>query len=228
MNVTGRIAAAVLTAATLDGCDEMTTKRDKQVLKDADAKAAEGDFLRAINLYEQALDGSPASADIHYRLAILYDDKMNEPLNALHHFKRYLTLAPNGSHTSDVKNLMKRDELAIATTMSGDSVVSRAEAARLRNDNLELRKQVQDQLAKAQTVAHANDKAAETRVEKASAAKKPSGGGRTYVVQQGDTLASISRKFYKSSDRWKKILEANHGTLSSPAELKPGQTLTIP
>jgi len=47
-------------------------------------------------------------------------------------------------------------------------------------------------------------------------------------VQPGDTLASISRKFYKSSGRWQRILDANSDTLSKPSDLKPGQTLIIP
>src|SRR5206468_719261 len=81
--------------------------------------------------------------DIHYKLALLYDDKMNDPLSALHHFRRYLTLSPNGSHAGDVKNSMKRDEVAVLTTLSGDSVVTRAEAARLRNENLDLHKELE-------------------------------------------------------------------------------------
>ncbi len=89
----------------------MITPPATQAAKDARRKAADGDFIQAINLYENALDGSPDSADIHYQLALLYDDKMNEPLHALHHFKRYLTLAPAGPHAEEAKNFMKRDEL---------------------------------------------------------------------------------------------------------------------
>ena len=63
----------------------MITSRHAQVVKDAEAKAADGNYLRAITLYESALDGSDKSADTHYRLALLYDDKMHDPLNALHH-----------------------------------------------------------------------------------------------------------------------------------------------
>ena len=78
------------------GCDRMITPRSAQIVKDAEAKTADGNYLRAIALYESALDDSPRGADIHYRLALLYDDKLHDPLNALHHFKRYLTLAPSG------------------------------------------------------------------------------------------------------------------------------------
>src|SRR4051794_24936514 len=89
---------------TITGCERMVTPRAAQIVKDADAKAADGDYLRAINLYESALDDGPRCAEIHYKLALLYDDKMNEPLNALHHFKRYLTLDPTGARAAEVKN----------------------------------------------------------------------------------------------------------------------------
>jgi len=206
----------------------MATPPAKQLLKDADAKAAEGEFLRAINLYENGLDGTSRSADIHYTIALLYDDKMNDPLSALHHFKRYLTLAPGGAHVSEVKNYMKRDELALVTTLSGDSVVSRAEGARLKKENFELRQQLEERrAAEARTAALAKDKHSGTEADK-TAAGKGKNGARLYVVQPGDTLASISRKFYKSSSGWKKIRDAEGNKIADPGSLKPGQTVTIP
>ena len=169
----------------LGGCNRMATPPAKQVLKDADAKIASGDFLEAISLYESALNGSPAAADIHYRIALLYDDKMGDPLNALHHFKRYLTLTPNGAHATEVKNFMKRDELALVTTLSGDSVVSRAEAARLKNENLNLRKELAERGAQLKAAA-ATDKASAhaARAEKtASSSKHTKPSRRSRVVK---------------------------------------------
>src|SRR5216117_3391407 len=129
------------------GCDRMGGSRSSQLTQDADSKSANGDFARAINLYEAALDDSPRCAEIHYKLALLYDDKLNDPVSALHHFKRYLALSPNGPHAKDVKDSIKRDEIAALTALSGDSVITRAEAARLRNDNLTLHKQLEERAA---------------------------------------------------------------------------------
>jgi tetratricopeptide (TPR) repeat protein len=128
-------------------CNRMATPPAAQLLKDAETRARDGDFLEAINLYERALDGSLKSADTHYRIALLYDDKMHDPLNALHHFKRYLTISPTGARAEEVKSFMKRDELALVTELSGDSVVSRGDAARLRNENLTLRKELDESRA---------------------------------------------------------------------------------
>src|SRR5438552_13938671 len=128
----------------LSACDRMVTSRNTRLVKEADWKAAQGDYLWAINLYEAALDGTPQSAEVHFKLALLYDYKLNDPLHALHHFKRYLVLNPEGAHAVEVKDFMKRDEVALGTSLSGDSVVTRADAARLRNENLNLHRQIDE------------------------------------------------------------------------------------
>ncbi|HXP34969.1 MAG TPA: LysM peptidoglycan-binding domain-containing protein [Chthoniobacterales bacterium] len=214
-------AASLSILVLFSACDRMVTSRNPRLVKEADWKAAQGDYLWAINLYEAALDGTPQSAEVHFKLALLYDDKMNDPLHALHHFKRYLVLNPNGSHAGDVKDFMKRDEVALGTSLSGDSVVTRAEAARLRNENLKLHKEIDEGTSRSRAAvqkspSHHGDK------EKAELKKT------TYVVKEGDTLASISRKFYKTSKRWKEIRDANEKKIDDPDNLKAGLTLTIP
>jgi LysM repeat protein len=204
----------------LAACDRVGNSRYAQLMQDADNKSVQGDFERAVNLYEAALDDSPRGAEVHYKLALLYDDKLNDPVSALHHFKRYLALSPNGPHAKDVKYSMKRDEIAALTALSGDSVITRAEAARLRNDNLTLHKQLEERAA------------SRTAFEKSEGndSRKPGSkkAGQTYVVQSGDTLFSISRKFYNSPKRWKAILEANKKNIRDPKDLTVGQTLVIP
>src|SRR5438270_4599880 len=148
----GTLSVVLALALLAASCERMVTPRATQVIKDADARATAGDYLRAINLYESALDDSPRCADIHYKLALLYDDKMNDPFNALHHYKRYLILNPTGPRASEVKTFMKRDEVTLATTLSGDAIVTRTEAARLKNENLTLRKELEDRTLKLRAI----------------------------------------------------------------------------
>ena len=209
----------LITALLSAGCDRMITPRHAQQLKDAESKAAAGDFARAISLYESALEDRPGDAEVHYKLALLYDDKMNDPLNALHHFKRYLTIAPNGARANDVKGFVKRDEVALLTSLSGDALISRAEATRLRNENLSLRKDLDEARGRAHIA---------TIEQSPTPGKTKEIAKQTYVVQRGDTLASISRKFYKTSTRWKQILDANRNVIDNPKKLAAGQTLVIP
>jgi nucleoid-associated protein YgaU len=50
----------------------------------------------------------------------------------------------------------------------------------------------------------------------------------TYTVKKGDTLWTISKKFYNSGKNWKKIQEANKDILPTPEKLKAGMNLKIP
>jgi tetratricopeptide (TPR) repeat protein len=214
------LCLSLLFVCGLAGCDRVGNSRYTQLMQDADNKSAQGDFERAVNLYEATLDDSPRGAEVHYKLALLYDDKLNDPVSALHHFKRYLALSPNGPHAKDVKDSIKRDEIAALTALSGDSVITRAEAARLRNENLTLHKQLEERAASRTAL----EKSEGNDSRKAGSKK----AGQTYVVQSGDTLVSISRKFYKSPKRWKAILEANKKNIRDPKDLTIGQTLVIP
>ncbi len=65
--------------------------------------------------------------------------------------------------------------------------------------------------------------------------REPAGNGsvgagksQEYVVQPGDSLSAISDQFYGTSARWNEIFEANTDKLSSPDDLKVGETITIP
>jgi nucleoid-associated protein YgaU len=51
---------------------------------------------------------------------------------------------------------------------------------------------------------------------------------QTYTVQKGDSLSKISQKFYGSTKKWKKIVDANKDKLGHSQVLKPGMKLTIP
>jgi LysM repeat protein len=223
MRNTAWVSLSILFVFGLTACDRMGGSRHAQLIQDADTKSAQGDFARAINLYEAALDDSPRCAEVHYKLALLYDDKLNDPVSALHHFRRYLSLSPTGAHAVDVKNSIKHDEIAALTALSGDSLITRSEAARLRNENLNLHKELETHAVSARTVID--------RPQEGDASSKktaPKKGDRSYVVQSGDTLFSISRKFYKSPKRWKEILQANRKSIRDPKKLTVGQSLVIP
>src|SRR5581483_3171267 len=59
-----------------------------------------------------------------------------------------------------------------------------------------------------------------------SAATQNINQGQKYTVKKGDTLWSISQKFYNSGNEWKKIALANE--IINPSKLKEGTSLIIP
>jgi len=64
-----------------------------------------------------------------------------------------------------------------------------------------------------------------TRLDAAAHAAKVS---QTYAVHSGDTLSGISSKFYGKSGDWQWLYHVNHGAVSDPNLIYPGQKLTVP
>lgn len=54
------------------------------------------------------------------------------------------------------------------------------------------------------------------------------GGGRTYVVVQGDSLWKIAKRHYGDGESWRRIYEANRDLIKDPDLIHPGQQLRIP
>jgi len=235
-NTTALFCRVLLLSSVLavTGCDQVFEDRAARSAERADKKAGEGDYQGAILLYEQALDGTEKTADLHFKMAVICDDKLNDPIGALHHFHRYLALAPKGTHAKDVYPIIKQDELKLANSLNAGGTMTQKDAAILKNDNLQLVKkntELREQLRYAQQVAQQQHQLGQPgKAGKiAEQQQKPiPPGARTYVVAHGDTLASISRKFYNGPGRWKDIQDANFNELEGTAKLKPGMTLVIP
>ena len=62
----------------------------------------------------------------------------------------------------------------------------------------------------------------------AQAASAATAGSQSYTVQSGDTLSKIAKTHYGDANQWRKIFEANRGTISDPDKIQVGQQLQIP
>jgi len=49
-----------------------------------------------------------------------------------------------------------------------------------------------------------------------------------YTVKKTDTLQKISKEFYGTTKKWKKIFQANSDALKSPDKIYPGQVINVP
>jgi len=135
---------------------------------------------------------------IHLKMADLFVAKLHDPASAIYHYRRVLALRPSGREADLARNQIK----ALGSTSSENGTASARSAAAKASS------------AAALAAAEA-ERQAKTRVH-------------TYVVQSGDTLVSISRKFYQSPNRWKDILDTNKYQVTNPDELKAGQTIILP
>ncbi len=213
---------AVCALLTAPGCDRIFDQGSKDDIAAAEKKAAAGDFRGAVERYEAALDGTGKTAELHYRLALLYADKLKAPLDAVHHLDRYLELAPAGPRAKDARTLKKEDENKLLMQLSNGLPITQAEATRLRNENLML-------LEKLAVIRGQKPPPAATTPGKGAPLQNPiPPGARTYTVKSGDTLAKIARQFYKNATRAKDIQDANFNQLSGTVKIRPGMVLIIP
>lgn len=228
----------------VSGCDEIALPSKVSNEERAREALQAGEYPRAVWMYEAMLDGTAKTADVHFNLALIYDDKLKDPVSALHHYRRFTRMAENPARKAEVKAYIDRIELELATRAADGGVITKREGARLKNESLALAEEVtklKAELAaerkkpKAAVAAAAGAKPKErasqgfsTNPKTAAAERAVGAETRTYSVQKGDTLASIARKFYGNAQRWKDVADANHNALNGTVNLQIGQVLVIP
>jgi LysM repeat protein len=222
-----RLLLIWLSAAALlfSGCDRRGEARFHAGLAEAEKRLAAEDTEGAVRVFESLIDGTPRTVEAHYRLGHLYADRLKEPLGALYHFSRYLAIAPEGVYAKEVKAFEKEGELRLLSHLSRGAPLTQEEAARLKNENLKLRKTVEElKTIKAPPpgVAAAGGKPGEP------VPKPIPAGVRTHKVTPGETFGSIAAKYYKNKGRWKDIQNANYYPTDTVPKLKLGQELYIP
>jgi len=131
-------------ALSLAGCDLLTVSQTGRNIREGNDAVVRGEVAKAQQHFEAALDGTMLSAEAHYRLGLLYEDQMKNEIGALHHFERYLELAPQGQFATDVKGYVERLRLLIVSRLADGPVTPAREATRLKNENLALKQQLTD------------------------------------------------------------------------------------
>ena len=214
-----RIATfAIAAMLALGGCEKQDNVREAMDLGDKRAKL--GAFPEAVRAYESALDGTPKTAEIHYKLGVLYDDKLKNPLAAIHHYGRFLELVPEGKRADEAKRARTDCEKRLNLSLKDGGLMTTAEAARLRNENERLRKDlVEIRAARPVSPAHAPIPGGTDKVPP---------GARMHTVEKGETLASIAFKYYRNRANSSRISDANYNQLGGKTNIKPGMTLIIP
>ena len=145
-----RILLIFAASLALCGCD-LASKQEEQYddtrnphYRQAEQDLDNGNPAAAANDYEVALGANPKLAGAHYQLGIIYGEKLEDPIGAIFHFKRYLELAPNSDQADKVKDLIDKQSQAFAAGLSNSPTQSADDYAKLQADNAALKKQVDD------------------------------------------------------------------------------------
>ncbi len=158
-----------------------------------------------------------------------------DPVSAIYHFRRYLMLEPESREAPKVKQLIVSAEKEIIRRLPGKPYAGYLDSLEQQEENIRLRREIADLRARlgiplSSSVSPVTPPASPVLSTVRAALPTPAvpPKAQTYVVQKGDNLYVISRKFYGDSSQIDRIFQANRNVMSSKNNLKIGQILRIP
>jgi LysM repeat protein len=195
------------------------------------------DAIHCLNDVIRFHKNSPESSLL---LGTIYLDKKNDPVTAIYFLKKYMDECGNTRQTQIAEQLIDTAKKEFLKSFPAYNGIAQNEAelmeilkslknqnAALRQQMVALRQKISDYEAKINALQNTLQKANKGNLTPHS----PYPQSETVIihtVEDGETLSSISNKYYGTSNAWQKIFEANSVTLKSPKNLRVGQQLIIP
>ena len=234
------ISGCIQSGDVIEEKDHPAFERGKSLLKVGKNQEALDEFLAVT----RRLTECPQSHLECGRLLLSVDSR-KDPIAAIYHFRRYLLLEPNSRESSKVEQLIVTAEREILRKLPGEPYGDYLDSLKLKEENDRLKGELDDLRARIgipakQAVLSPANEATQTNKPApvlatagntpAVKAARPPGPTQmqTYVVQSGDSLYAISRKFYGDSSRIDLIFDANRDVMRSKNSLSVGQKLRIP
>jgi tetratricopeptide (TPR) repeat protein len=276
-------AAAV--ALALGGCTDdsrqsYATETDEPYYRQAEQMKRANRQQEALSAYlkviEKRGDDAPES---HLEAGLVYLHHIRDPIAAIYHFRKYLSLRPNSAQAPLVKQRIDAAIRDFARTLPAQPVENQLQRVdliaamdKLKLENDLLKQQLAEfQAGRAPTEAGGapaardpgetrgaansnlslsieNVPTVRTRPNSGAArpetprpnvaaanprnqpttAPQPAAGARRHTVRPGDTLSSLSQRYYGNRTRWRDIYQANRSQMRTESDLKVGMELVIP
>jgi tetratricopeptide (TPR) repeat protein len=208
------------------------------------------DFKGAIESFEKALEVNPKSAQAHFELGWLFDQKEPDPAAAIYHYERYLCLAPNSGKEEMVRTriLACKQQLAQSVSLAPGMERQQRDLEQLAEENKRLREEVEKWRTSAARLQGLSNQLGTAPLTVARLPQLPSSGPtgptnafpagatglprptvapaanpRTHTVRAGETPSLIARKYGVKVD----ALMAANPKLDA-RRLQIGQVLVVP
>lgn len=232
--------AALLILAAAAGCqratDDQREARNRHMRRALAAKDAQ-DIDGAIEWCERALERKPGLALAHRELALMLDGFREDYVAAIYHYQRYLDLRPDTPNREAVEELIRHCRMNFAAQI-GATPEEWQRDLQVRNDRI---RALETELAlwrsgdiqaaagsASPSAAPPAAPAARVPAPAPSASEAPPPAARTHVVSAGETLGTISSRYYGSPAKWNRIFEANRDRIQNPNNVRVGTALVIP
>jgi tetratricopeptide (TPR) repeat protein len=209
------------------------------------SRVNEMDYSGAVQAFEDALEVNPHSAQAHYQLAMLYENKMSDPAAAIYHYQQYLKFDPKAGNPDIITQHINscKQQLATDVLQLPSAPAAQKELERLAEENRRLHEQI-DKLnayyAAQLSAARANNNVVvagnatpdDVSTPAANSTPPPRAepqkiyhpvARRTHSVERGETMASIARTFKVSLTA---LEAANPGVI--PKKMRVGQVINLP
>lgn len=198
------------------------------------------DYPGAIEAFEASLEVNPRSAQAHFQLAMLYDEKESIPAAAIYHYQQYLRFDPKASNAEVITQRIYtcKQQLAADVLPLPSSPAAQQQLQQLADKNRQLQEELdkwrsyyasQSAMAKTDsppTITSLATQPVTTSVSSTPATATPSAPvskPRTHTVVARETPASIARKYNVSVNA---LLAANPRL--NPKKLRVGQIINLP
>lgn len=245
------IALCVFVGCAPSGLEIVSETDEKQYQLGQDYKS-QGRMEEALGAFERVIDARRDAPESHLEAGYIYLRMLKDPINAIYHFKRYLTLQPQSPQATQVRQLIETAQKEFARQLpaqpyEGDldriDLMDLVNTLKQENDDLKRElmtatvrvKQLENVLGQARRATQGQATAQTAQIRNsaptqpvAPVAPTPSNAPRAYTVQSGDTLSAISSRFYGTPSRWIDIYQANRDRLTSESALRVGQEIRIP
>jgi LysM repeat protein len=242
---------ALISACSPNGVEVVSETDEKQYQLAQDYKN-QGRIEEALSAFLRVIDARRDAPESHLEAGYIYLRTMKDPVRAIYHFDRYLQFKPQSPQASQVRQLIETAQKEFARQLpaqpyQGDldriDLMELVKTLKQENDSLkrdlvaaEKRvQQLENVLGQARRMPNPQTPTTTTtrreqpvRSTGAATTPNPEDVPRSYTVQSGDTLSTISRRFYGTPSRWIDIFQANRDRLSSENSLRVGQEIRIP
>lgn len=251
-------SVAVLYILTAGGCDfgktEVVKETNETHFVRGQDELRRGNVPEAMSAFLKVTEKRKDAPESHFELGRIYLDNMNDPIQAIYHFRKFLELKPNSQVSPMVRQMIDTAQKKFAASLPEspfENNVRRMELEELlqkvQKENIELKQRLNSaanmidtlkasqKISVAPSTAHSSGASPSVQQQTVSRRANESRSVEvrrdtpaTYTVQPGDTLSNVSRKVYGTKNRWREIYNANRDRMATPESLKPGQVLRIP
>lgn len=253
-----RAVLALALSLVLVGCDNASVGGEGPEIEHPEFRHGQtllqkGDNRAALEAFLKVIDSRKDAAEAHLEAGRLYLE-LREPLPAIYHFRQSQRLKPRPERASSIAQLIRTAEKAYMQSIPGQpfdpeggsvGVDAAQRISQLQAENSRLKRELEDLYRQGRGTPPSTTSASPapstgfggfgTAVTPTPSATIPAAtrgplpaGARQHTVVSGDTLASLSRRYYGSPNRWQDIQRANAAVLNGGTSLRLGMVLVIP